>query len=211
MLQFKADYIDRELGEIGRRVKKPISVYLIGGCAMSFRGLKESTKDVDIVFEGMADYDAFCGALFGAQYSEPLTIVDEYAHLEAMKMFDNKDGFHLDLFVGRVCGKMRLTAEIMKRSGFYRAYGQMKVYLVAKEDIFLFKSLASEGRKRDLDDMMVIYPNLDWKTIEAELASQKFSQALLGHIEGRLEEFMARHDVDVPLIAAIKRMRKASP
>ena len=43
-MQFDAPYIDMELGKIGTRIRKPISVYLIGGCAMSFRNLKESTK-----------------------------------------------------------------------------------------------------------------------------------------------------------------------
>jgi len=208
MVQFKADYIDGELGEIGGRTGKAINIYLIGGCAMSFRGLKESTKDVDIVFVNIDGYKVFCDALFGAQYFEPVTIVDEYTHLESMKMFENKDGFHLDLFVGRVCGKMKLTKTIIGRSEFYKSYGGMNVYLVSKEDIFIFKSLASEGRKRDLDDMRIIYPNLDWKAMEKELANQKFSLALLEHVESRLEEFHSKYDLDVPLIAVIKRMKK---
>ena len=208
MAQFKADYIDKELGEIGRRVGKPISIYLIGGCAMSFSGLKESTKDVDIVFAGMDGYKVFCDALFGAQYFEPVKIVDEYAHLEAMKMFDNKDGFHLDLFVERVVGRMKLTKTIMGRSEFYKSYGNLKVHLVSKEDIFLFKSLASGGRKRDLDDMRIIYPNLDWKAMGKELAGQKFGPALLSHVAARLEEFRSTYDLDVPLLAAIRKMKK---
>ena len=208
MERFDAAYIDTELGNIGTRVKEPISIYLIGGCAMSFRGLKESTKDVDIVFKSKADYKIFCSALFGAQYFEPLKIVAEYAHLEAIKMFENKDKFHLDLFVETVCGKMKLSSGVMSRSEFYKGYGNMKVYLVAKEDIFLFKSLASEGRKRDLEDMRVLYPNLDWKAMEKELKSQSFSAALNSHIAARLEEFRAKYDLDVPLLSALKRKSK---
>ena len=175
---------------------------------MSFRGLKESTKEVDIVFKSSKDYEAFCSALFGAQYFEPLKIVAEYAHLEAIRMFENRDKFHLDLFVGRVCGKMKLSRGVVARAEFYKAYGKLKVYLVAKEDIFLFKSLASEGRKRDLDDMRVLYPNLDWKAMERELKSQKFGASLNSHIAARLEEFRAKYDLDVPLLSALKRKGK---
>lgn len=208
MERFDAKYIDRELGNIGTRAKKPISIYLIGGCAMSFRGLKESTKDMDIVFKSKADHGVFCGALFGAQYFKPLQVVAEYAHLGAMEMFENKDKFHLDLFVERVCGKMKLSSGVVARSEFYKSYGKMSVYLVAKEDIFLFKSLASEGRKRDLDDMRVLYPNLDWKAMEKELKSQRFGPALNPHIAARLEEFRAKFDLDVPLLSALKRKGK---
>ena len=204
MEKFDAKYIDRELEAIGARIAKPISIYLIGGCAMSFRKLKESTKDVDIVFKDRNDYDIFNHALFGAQYFEPFQIVAEYAHLEAMKMFENKDKFHLDLFVERVCGKMKLTKTITERSEFYKNYGLMSVYLVSKEDVFLFKSLASEGRKRDLDDMRILYPNLDWKAMEKELISQNFGAALNSHISARLEEFRAKYDLDVPLLSALK-------
>jgi hypothetical protein len=208
MEMFDAKYIDTELGNIGSRIKTPLKIYLIGGCAMSFRGLKESTKDVDIVFKSRADYEVFCSALFGAQYFEPLTIVAEYAHLEAIKMFENKDLFHLDLFVERVCSKMKLSSGVVARSEFYRSYGGMEVYLVAKEDIFLFKSLASEGRKRDLDDMRILYPNLDWKAMDQELKRQRFDPVLNSHIAARLEEFRAKHDLDVPLLSALKRKGK---
>ncbi len=207
MEQFDAKYIDKELGEIGRRVKKQIDIYLIGGCAMSFRGLKESTKDVDIVLRDAKSFEAFCDALFGAQYAdaELVKIIGEYRNLEAAKMFENKDKFHLDLFVGRVCGKMKLSDAMAGRAEFYRTYGHMSIYLIAKEDIFLFKSLASEGRKRDLDDMRVIYPNLDWKTMEKELEAQRFEKELLEHMVKRFEEFRRVHDLDVPILASIKK------
>lgn len=207
MGMFDAKYIDAELEKIGARVPKPITIYLIGGCAMSFRGLKESTKDVDIVFRDRRSFDAFCEALFGAQYSEPLPLISgEYAHLDAAKMLENKDGFHLDLFVRRVCRKMILSASIVKRAEFHGKYGKMGVFLVAKEDIFLFKSLASEGRKRDLDDMRVIYPNLDWRAMLAELRMQKFSKEDLKHILRRFEEFRRIYELDVPMLGAVKRM-----
>jgi len=204
MEKFDAEYIDAQLGIIGARVPKPVRIYLIGGCAMSFRKLKESTKDADIVFRSKEDYEAFNYALFGVQYFEPIKITNEYAHLEPMKMFENKDGFHLDLFVERVCGKMGLTRTIAERAEFYRSYGKMGVYLVSKEDIFLFKCLASEGRKRDLDDMKAIYANLDWKAMEKEIEMQRFGAVHISHMRARLEEFRSKYGLDVPLLAKLR-------
>lgn len=73
-MEFNADYVDQELENIGIRIKKQISLYLIGGVAMSFRELKETTKDIDIVFKNNEDYLIFKEALFGAQYHEPIVM-----------------------------------------------------------------------------------------------------------------------------------------
>ncbi|MBI5159663.1 hypothetical protein HY992_06090 [Candidatus Micrarchaeota archaeon] len=209
MKQFNAEYIGEELEQIGIRIRQPIDIFLIGGCAMSFRKFKETTKDVDIVFRNKSDCDIFCDALFGAQYYEPLKIIDEYTRLEPLKMFENKDGFHLDLFVKKVCGKLELSKEIVKRAEFYKKYGNAAVYLVAKEDVFLFKSLASESRKRDLDDMRTIYQNLDWQAILKEIKSQKLSSQLTGLMISRMDEFKKTFDLDVPILNTLKKMNSA--
>ena len=178
-MQFDAKYIDGELDQIGSRIKKSLSIYLIGGCAMSFRNLKETTKDVDIVFKRKYDYELFCDALFGAQYHQPYAIKSEHEKLEATKMFENKDGFHLDLFVKKVIGKLELSVSMIERAELFKSYDNLSVFLLSKEDVFLFKGLASEGRKRDMPDMQVLYPNLNWNVIENELALQSLSNELV--------------------------------
>ena len=77
---------------------------------------------------------------------------------------------------------------------------------MAKEDVFLFKSLASEARKRDLGDMRVIYPNLDWAVIKEELSSQELSNDLIALVVRRLEEFRSVYDLGVPILNALKKM-----
>lgn len=48
--KFGKEYVEKEFLRIGLALKTKIRVFLIGGCAMIFRGLKPATKDVDIVF-----------------------------------------------------------------------------------------------------------------------------------------------------------------
>jgi DNA polymerase/3'-5' exonuclease PolX len=91
-MEFDAKNVEKELNEIGKRIRKPVDIYLIGGAAMSLRRFKETTKDIDIVFVNDDDYIIFKDALFGAQYHEPVTIRSEYENLETMKMYENKDG-----------------------------------------------------------------------------------------------------------------------
>ncbi len=204
-MEFDAEYVEQELEGIGKRIPKPVDIYLIGGVAMSFRGLKETTKDIDIVFGNDGDYAIFKEALFGAQYHEPTTIRSEYENLDAMKMYKNRDGFHLDLFVEHVLRKLDLTPSMVGRAELHKKYGNLTVRLVSKEDIFLFKGLASEGRTRDLDDMRVLYPGLDWSVIKQELKAQKRSKELTGWFVSRLEEFNKVHKLDVPILKELKR------
>ncbi|MFH2106805.1 MAG: hypothetical protein ABII22_06090 [Candidatus Micrarchaeota archaeon] len=203
---FDAKYIDEEFGRIGARVKEQLGIYLIGGCAMSFRKLKESTKDVDIVFRNGIECGLFCDALFGTQYHEPHPIKPEHELLQPTKVYENKDGFHLDLFVKQICEKLMLSERMIKRAELYKKYGNLSVYLVSKEDIFLFKGLASEGRKRDLPDMKVIYPNLDWKVIETELETQELSADLNALFIRRLEEFSETYKLDVPILGKLRKL-----
>lgn len=198
--QFNASYIEKEFKKIAKRINKKLSIYLIGGCAMSFRGLKESTKDVDIVIESIVDYKVFCDALFGAEYYEPYPIKSEHERLIATSMYENKVGFHLDLFVKQVIKKLTLSNSMIKRAELYRDFGSLKVYLLSKEDIFLFKGLASEGRKRDLPDMQALYPNINWKVILDELETQKLASELKEVLKRRLEEFSKTYSLDVPIL-----------
>src|SRR3989339_1985569 len=203
--QFDAVYIDKELKEMGARVKKPLNIYLVGGCAMSFRKLKATTKDMDIVFKNKEDYDLFCDALFGAQYHQPVVVTNEYKKLMPTQVYENKDGFHLDLFVGHVMQKLSISKSMIKRAELYKKYQDLTIYLISKPDIFLFKGLASEARKRDLPDMEVLYPNLDWKTILNELESQKLSEHLIDLFISRLEEFNRTYNLDVPILSKLKK------
>ncbi len=47
--QFDAAYIQAELQELGATLRIEVTALLIGGGAMAFRGLKNTTKDIDLV------------------------------------------------------------------------------------------------------------------------------------------------------------------
>lgn len=205
-MMFDAEYIDKELRTIAGHLRLKVRIYLIGGCAMSFRGIKESTKDIDVVFRTEREYRAFCDALMRSGYEEFVKMIDEYGCLQAMKMCENKDGFHFDLFLMEVCKKLNLSKSMAGRAEPYNGYGVLSVFLVSKEDIFLFKSLASEGRKRDLDDMKSLYPNLDWNVMLREIKSQRLSDGNVRSIIERFEEFKRVYELDVPILTKLKEL-----
>jgi hypothetical protein len=46
---FDRDYLKQEFDKLDSTAKKGIVLYLIGGGAMAFYGLKVATKDIDII------------------------------------------------------------------------------------------------------------------------------------------------------------------
>ncbi|ATW89585.1 hypothetical protein halTADL_2878 [Halohasta litchfieldiae] len=53
--RFDSEYIEAELERIGTQIETPLTVYLIGGGAMTFRDLKNTTKDIDLIVTGGGD------------------------------------------------------------------------------------------------------------------------------------------------------------
>ena len=49
--QFDAEYIRSEFEAIGEQLDLSQTVYLIGGGSLALRGLKESTKDIDVLVD----------------------------------------------------------------------------------------------------------------------------------------------------------------
>ena len=49
MKMFDSNYIEKELKKINKNLSKQISIYILGGGAMSFFDLKTATKDIDVI------------------------------------------------------------------------------------------------------------------------------------------------------------------
>lgn len=56
---FNKQELENLLHEVGRNIEKSLKIYMIGGCALSFKGLKESTKDIDIIVTSQEDFNVF--------------------------------------------------------------------------------------------------------------------------------------------------------
>ena len=60
--KFDMKQLDELLDDIGKQLTTPIRAYAIGGFAMMKNGMKNSTKDVDIVFQTEKDARHFIAA-----------------------------------------------------------------------------------------------------------------------------------------------------
>lgn len=199
--RFRAEYIRDELGRIATRLQTDVEAYLIGGGAMSLRGLKDTTKDIDLVVTTEAEYEHLLGALDVMGYKELTDLGEAYRQLGARHCVQNEDGCQLDLFNRQIANKLVFSHGMEERSETFLQETPLRVGLVSLEDIFLFKCVGM--RPDDVDDMAtLVQTGLEFETIIAEIEAQV---SLLGgelfttYISESLDTLDERHGIQTPL------------
>jgi len=168
---FGREYIENESQRIAEGLSEPLTVYLIGGGAMSLRDLKGATKDIDLVVADGDAYGQLWAVLMDLGYAEVQSLDAAYRALGATSCVENEDGCRLDIFNQQVANKLVLTEEMRDRSELFLAINRLTVRLVSNEDIFLFKLIA--GRDDDIEDMnMLVQAGLNYDVVRIELEAQ---------------------------------------
>lgn len=173
MVEAVRDELINMLREIGVSCTRPVTAYIIGGGVLMIRGLKASTKDIDLVLaveEDPSDLIMTLGELgfrVNARGAER-TIPSPHGRYQ---------GFLVDLFMGRICDGLRLTDTMMARAEEVLTAGPIKFMMLSKEDIFLLKSITE--RDRDLREMIdLLRSGLDGRTILDECMIQDGLESL---------------------------------
>ena len=166
---FEKKELENWLVNVSRYVSKPVTIYLIGGCAMSFKGYKASTKDIDIVMLSKADFDVINSAIMEAGYKLETDLEDEF-YLTALAVYLKGDS-RIDLFLKKVGKMLAFTPKMAERATIDNKLGMLTVALVSNEDIFLFKSMTP--RPEDIKDCeLLIGAGLEWNAVFDEIAEQ---------------------------------------
>jgi hypothetical protein len=170
---FDRNYLNQEFDKLNKTTKQPFTLYLIGGGAMAFYGLKAATKDIDIILTIQGDLNSLQTALKAIGYIEPnpVLITRAYDKMRTNAILENQDGFRWDLFLSKVCNALTLSGEMQKRATILYQGSRLKVLIASKEDLFLFKGITE--READLDDMRILAQSgLNWEIISQECKSQ---------------------------------------
>ncbi|MBU0761662.1 MAG: hypothetical protein KKD39_01440 [Candidatus Altiarchaeota archaeon] len=203
-------------GRIGSNLDKAVTAYHIGGNAMCWHGLKDTTKDADVVFLTEKEAEAFKKALIVSGFieNEIVNLDGGYTNMNTFGIFDevretplNQEftpGLRVDVFLKRVCGVFGFSEGMKKRSVRGFDSGNLVNMVCAPEDVFLFKSVTS--REKDLDDMYSIFKGgLDWRVVEDEFRGQvkgigrKLGGEYSTVVFGRWKLFSGRFGVKVPI------------
>lgn len=201
--QYSKKDIDEVLKDVGRHLAKSVSAYLIGGCAMTFRNLKPSTKDADLIFEDELQEQQFFTAMKAVGFKE-LFPGSYDVPLKAKDIIINNEGLQFDLFAKQVMRGLSLSLTMRKRAEKHAGYGKLTVLLAAKEDIYLFKSITDRPFPRDFEDLVTLQQSsLDWKAITQEYEMQIKGKPIEENLRKKLGELKKQGKVN-PLMKVIK-------
>ena len=199
---FGMRYVNGQLTGVAEKLAGKTIVYVAGGTAMAIEGLKEGTKDIDVVVESAEDLTRLKKALTILGYSKPnqsLEVV--YQRMGAGAILENKDGFRWDMFERIVARKFHLSPGMKKRARNYELSSEkLAVRLLSMEDVFLMKSVTE--REGDLEDMAKIAQSgIDWDTIvkECDWQSEQTGRIWENSVCQSLEDLRLKHGVASPV------------
>ena len=211
---FDRNYLQQEFDKLNATTKQPLTLYLIGGGAMSFYGVKDATKDIDVILTNQEDLNNLKVTLEALGYKEPdpLLITRPYNDMQTSVILENQDGFRWDIFLHKVCGKLTLSNEMKNRAASLYQGNTLQIFLTSKEDLFLFKAITS--READLDDTGILARSgLDWDAISQECRRQSefsdvcWEDGLYQTLLGLKEKYGISSPIEKPLrIAAQQKM-----
>lgn len=167
---FGSDAIRRQFSELAGLLENELTVYLIGGGALTLNDLKNATKDIDLIVRERAELQRLWKVLTAAGYEPEEELAEVYDELGAAFILQ-RDVRRFDVFHEQVAGIIRLTQSMVDRSRHLFDEGDLTVRAVSLNDIFLFKAVAN--REDDVDDMIrIAQTGIDEDVIVEEIHTQ---------------------------------------
>ena len=183
---------------IGKILPKKMQVYAIGGTAMMLRGIKNSTLDIDFVFDKKDDREEFTIALkkLGAKESDVTLVYGLKNNTPLMLEFDN---YRFDMFMNKII--ISTFSDTMKeRAKQIHEFGNLIVRVSDPNDILIMKSVTS--REKDSEDIISIVnkSQIDWDIIVEESKEQVHlgNEAAIMNLGERLEKLAKNKLISVP-------------
>lgn len=180
---------------IASYLKKDITCYAVGGTAMMFYGYKNTTKDIDLVFETKEDLDCFIEAIKELGYVEK-SIKEVYGENKLRfknkpKMFSRGEE-RFDLFLNEIFGfkfSKRFKDYVKQRRDFIDKK-ELIINILPEEYLIILKSVTD--REKDFEDIFEIVKqkkDINWDLVTDEAIEQrKNNEWILIDLEEKMQQ-----------------------
>jgi hypothetical protein len=161
-----------ELQKLNAALPRRTRIFVAGGAAMAFYGLKEATRGVDVVVEKRVELCSLVSALHDLGYKRRRgSLQPAYAKMRASAILENTDRFRWDIFDRVIARKLSLSQGMIDRSHVLYDKTALHLRSLSKEDIFLLKSVTE--RDLDLEDMRILAESgINWNDVKIECQAQ---------------------------------------
>ena len=194
---------------IGNQLNKKIDCFVIGGSAMLFYELKQTTKDIDIVLTEDDDRKLLVRVLREMGFESRSETIFKYIEIAKNKpiLMERRDG-RLDLFCNEIIST-KLSPGIIDRVTQKHEFSNLVANIISPEDIILLKCATERAGDRADAAAIIKSREIDWDTVINESIWQTTHGKRIFTIF--LFDFMMElredYKVDIPL-TAIKRVTK---
>ncbi len=183
---------------IGRALAKKVYVYAIGGTALMLKGIKDTTLDVDFVFDKREDREEIMSALrkLNAREYDATLAYGLKSDSPLMLEFNN---CRFDLFMNRIITST-FSDSMKERAKEIHEFENLIVRVADPSDVLIMKSATS--RDKDLQDMTAIVAKkrIDWNIIIEEAREQVKlgNEAAIMNLGEKLEKLENQKAISVP-------------
>ena len=163
------------LQNIAKKLKREIVVYAVGGTAMMFHGIKDTTKDIDLVFNDEKERAVFEEAAISQGYKEfdPIVVYGvEKENKPVMLARKKGEAERFDLFTNHVISFF-FSENMKKRAENVVEFGGKLILKIADvHDLILMK--CATDRQKDAEDVQTIIETnkINWKIVIEEAKHQ---------------------------------------
>ena len=197
----RKEEINELFEQLGQFLEQRVEALLIGGAVMLELGLKDATKDIDVVCRNEEDKDRLLVAAKALGFE---IVGPEKRHERlGVKRLAVKGGRNLDIFAGRISYDFDLSEAMWQRATRIRSFGSLVIRDASMEDIFIMKLIAN--RSGDAPDCFnLVIAGLDFDAVYREIEAQyrKTGEAKEKIWINYIEEGIARlqdNDLTIPI------------
>ena len=156
---------------ISTLLERPVTAYAVGGTAMMFLGLKDTTLDIDLVFKTEKDRETFEKAAkkLGYRKIDATRVYSVKRNTPDMLKLNNE---RFDLFVNEVIDFFFSDKMCERAEQMHQFKDKLTLKIANPHDILLMK--CATDRIKDIDDARTIikFTNINWNTIIEETKNQ---------------------------------------
>jgi hypothetical protein len=187
---------------IARKIRKQMTIYAIGGTAMMFLALKNTTKDIDLVFLDDKDRQEFKRAAeeLGYTFYDPILTYGSKENKPIMLTRGKQREERLDLFTKEII-LFTFTEEMASRAtATHEFYRNLIIKIADPHDLIILK--CATDREKDREDIIEIITKtqVNWNTVIEEAKNQvkHGKTTALFELGCFLEELKEKRKADVP-------------
>ncbi|HON35474.1 MAG TPA: hypothetical protein PLY52_04080 [Methanothrix sp.] len=195
--------------QLGKVLDQRVESLLIGGATMLESGLKDATKDIDVVCRDEADKSRLIEAAISLGFQ---IVGPEKRHARlGVNRLAVKGGRNLDIFACRISYDFSLSETMWQRAIRSRSFGNLVIKDAALGDIFIMKLIAN--RSGDAPDCAALFlAEFDFDAVYKEIEAQyrkagELEQKIwITYIDegiGRLEE---EYELKIPIADRVSKL-----